>query len=302
MKINYMTINKKTKKTFLISIITASFLILLPSQVLALSLYLEQSSREVRVGDTVLVNVFLDTEGVDINVLEGKINVLGDILIKDVHTGGSVFSVWQTPPIIFEKEISFVGGTTGSIKGKGNKVFTFAIKPLGTGDIQVEAPSFQGYLSDGKGTVIIINGKPFKVKLISVGESTGQPVDESSLRNKDTAPPNPFTIEVGRENGLVDGKLFLSFISSDDESGIDYYEVKEGDVKAVVSQGVYVLQDQNYSGKVIVIAYDNAGNARTQSITINLGKMSNFWIVYLIGFFLLMFASYLVIRYNKKRT
>lgn len=290
-----MTMNKKT---FLISIITASFFILSSSQVFALSLYVEQSGREVRVGDTVLVNLFLDTEGAEINVLEGKIHVLGNILIKDIHTGGSVFSVWQTQPTVSGKEIDFVGGTQGSVTGDNNKVFTVAIKPLSIGNFQLETLSFQGYLADGKGTMIV--GKHLKSVPIKVGELIGQPIDDLALQEKDVIPPKPFTIEVGRENGSSDGKIFLSFISSDNESGIDYYEVKEGNTITIVSRGVYVLQDQNYSGKVTVTAYDNAGNTQTQTIT--LGNINRPWVIYLTLLLLLVFLVYLGIRYNKEQS
>jgi len=294
-----MIINKN--KLLILIVITISLFLPL-SRASALSLYAEHSSREIKVGDTVLINFYLDTEGVEINVLEGKIRVVGEVSIKSVSSGGSVFTIWQTQPTILGNEITFVGGTPTSVKGKENKVFTVAIKPLGVGDIQLEPLPFQGYLADGKGTIVV--GRPSKFESIVVLESAGQPIDESASQSRDTVPPNPFTIEIGREGGSTDGKLFLSFISSDDGSGIKYYEVKEGDKITTVSQGIYVLQNQTYSGEVTVTAFDNAGNMREQ--TINLGKINNrvnsSWIIYLIGLLLITLVGYLWIRYNKKKS
>jgi len=290
-----MTLNKNK---LLIPIVIIIILFLPLSRASALSLYAEHSDRGIKVGDTVLINIYLDTEGAEINVLEGKISITGDVLVEGVSSGGSVFTIWQTQPTILGNEITFVGGTPTSVKGKENKVFTVAIKPLGVGDIQLEPLPFQGYLADGKGTIVV--GRPSKFESINVEQSTGQPVDESVFHNLDTVPPNPFTIEIGREGGSVDGKLFLSFISSDDGSGIKYYEVKEGDKITTVSQGIYVLQNQDYFGEIIVTAFDNADNTRIQ--TINLGESNKLRFLYLLfGISIILFVLYLVIRYNKKK-
>ncbi len=286
------------KTTLTVFALVGALLFAHNAQASALTLYVEQPSREIKVGDTVLLNVYVDTGGAEINVIEGSIRVLGNVVIESVNTGGSVFSIWQTQPIIIGKEITFVGGTPVSVTGKNNKVVTIAIKPLSIGDIKLETLSFQGYLADGKGTIIA--GEPSEFESITVGKSTGQPIDESALQDQDTVPPNPFTIEIGREGGFTDGKLFLSFISSDDGSGIKYYEVKEGEKIATVLQGIYVLQNQNYSGKVIVTAFDNAGNVRVQQI--NIGWSDKLWIIYvLVSVSIVLSVYYLVILYNKKK-
>lgn len=292
-----MTINKN-KLLIPIVIALGLFLVLPIFRVFALSLYAEHSDRGIKIGDTVLINIYLDTEGSEINVLEGKINITGDVLVEGVSSGGSVLSVWQTQPTILGKEITFVGGTPTSVTGKDNKIFTVAIKLLGQGDLGLEATSFQGYLADGKGTIVV--GREFKFESIVVLESAGQPIDESASKSRDTVPPNPFTIEIGREGGSTNGKLFLSFISSDDESGINYYEVKEGDKITTVSQGIYVLQNQDYSGEIIVTAFDNANNVRVQQI--NIGGSDKLGAQYILfGLLALIFVFYLKIRYNKKK-
>jgi hypothetical protein len=61
---------------------------------------------------------------------------------------------------------------------------------------------------------------------------------------------------------MYGGKKFLSFPTTDTESGIAYYEVQEGGALPVRTGDQYVLVDQERGQIIIVTAYDVAGNAR----------------------------------------
>lgn len=82
----------------------------------------------------------------------------------------------------------------------------------------------------------------------------------------DTVPPEEFSLKIGKEPTVFEGKYFLNFSTADNTSGIEYYEVKEGkrDWKKVISP--YLLEDQALGKEIIVRAYDKAGNYREVSI------------------------------------
>lgn len=82
----------------------------------------------------------------------------------------------------------------------------------------------------------------------------------------DTTIPEPFELKTGKDPLVFEGKYFLSFAAQDKMSGIDYYEVKEGkgDWKKAVSP--YLLEDQSLAKKIIVRAYDKAGNYQESEI------------------------------------
>jgi hypothetical protein len=83
----------------------------------------------------------------------------------------------------------------------------------------------------------------------------------------DTTPPEPFDIALGGVQALFYGGQFLAFATSDADSGLDYYEVVEGERPPVRSNGSYVLHNQRTSELVAVLAYDKAGNVRTAVYT-----------------------------------
>ncbi len=78
----------------------------------------------------------------------------------------------------------------------------------------------------------------------------------------DNTLPQEFNLEIGQEPAIFEGKYFLSFSTTDKTSGIDYYEIKEGnkDFKKITSP--YLLEDQDLKTKIVVKAVDQAGNER----------------------------------------
>ena len=95
----------------------------------------------------------------------------------------------------------------------------------------------------------------------------------------DTTPPEDFKPEIGRDPAIFEGKYFLSFATTDETSGIDYYEVKEAPkeiLRLPTGQGKrdfkragspYLLEDQYLKSKISVKAVDKAGNEKISEIT-----------------------------------
>jgi hypothetical protein len=99
-----------------------------------------------------------------------------------------------------------------------------------------------------------------------LGKQPNSPLKDSWSTDllKDKTPPEPFTILLGQEGSVFDGKKFISFSTTDKQSDVEYYEVKEGSLPAIRTGNTYVLQNQNKIQKITVLAYDSAGNVRKE--------------------------------------
>ncbi|MFA5127882.1 MAG: cohesin domain-containing protein [Patescibacteria group bacterium] len=109
--------------------------------------------------------------------------------------------------------------------------------------------------------------------------------------------------DVGREASLFEDKLFLSINATDYQSGIDHFEIKEGNLPFVRSGSIYVLQDQTQKSVVIINAYDKSGNVRTLIIKPHtLSEKVRKSIIYTgIGLFLALIIAVAIIIVKKKR-
>lgn len=63
-------------------------------------------------------------------------------------------------------------------------------------------------------------------------------------------------ITLAQDENLYDGKKFISFETTDKESGISHYEVKEGAYPIVRAEMNYVLIDQKGKSDITVTAYN----------------------------------------------
>ncbi len=84
----------------------------------------------------------------------------------------------------------------------------------------------------------------------------------------DTTPPNPFNVTFPHGSTTDDPRPVILFNTTDDLSGIGYYDVSVGGANAVrvdhdlVKSNPYVVPDQDHGERAVkVVAYDKAGNA-----------------------------------------
>ena len=94
----------------------------------------------------------------------------------------------------------------------------------------------------------------------------------------DTTPPAEFAPTIDYVSAAVISRFLVSFFTTDSLSGIDHYEVGAIDKTAAASQSpVFVETDSPYqlpaesagNARVIVRAFDRAGNARDESIDVS---------------------------------
>jgi hypothetical protein len=259
--------NSRIKKITVL--VFAAIIFVIPSVTRASTMYFETSLATTSVGDTIFIHAMLDTDKQEINAIDGLITIQGleNATLKDIRIDGSSFALWPEKPSFTLRNggVRFSGGSPVKLSGDNLKVFDLVFEITNTNSLGIIGNSVNTYLADGKGTAQKVSVEP--AKLASMRRVGYVPLDQASqLTAKDDTPPSSFDIEFGRDENTYDGKIFISFLAVDDESGIDYYEVKEGNRNFVRSGSPYILQGQDITEYVAVKAYDRAGNVRLSEV------------------------------------
>lgn len=146
------------KKLYFIVIL---FLVFLFSwgNVHAASIFSAADKNNITENQTFTVSVYTDTQGVNINAIEGLITFPKDLLrVESVNNNGSIFSIWTEQPTFSNTNgaISFNGGVPapGYIGTKG-KVMSILFKAEKPGTAQINFSSAGIYANDGVGTNVI---------------------------------------------------------------------------------------------------------------------------------------------------
>jgi hypothetical protein len=183
--------------------------------------------------------------------------------------------------------VSFSGGLPGGYCGRivGDPGLTnilaelvFRVRPtteqLAT---PVRITEAEVYANDGQGRTV-----PARLESQAVpidGLSTTTPRDAWVARvRQDVTAPELFEIILETEVGVARGRYFISFNTTDKQSGIAYYEVRETDPERwgflsfvprqaqwIAVESPYVLRDQSLNSTIQVKAVDKAGNERVVS-------------------------------------
>jgi len=91
------------------------------------------------------------------------------LTVKELSTGGSVFSLWAQHPVFSNEEgkISFVGGAPEGFQGGGGLVLKAVFFAEREGDSKLFfSDGFSVFLSDGKGTKISPEQKSFSISIL----------------------------------------------------------------------------------------------------------------------------------------
>jgi len=145
------------KNLVVLSLILVVFGVL-PSVAEAAILYFLPQSQNIYEGESFIVNVRFDTEGKNINAVEGHLNFSPQNLeILQILKGGSVLTLWPEESSSNESgKINFVGGVPLGFQGQGELFSIIFLAKTGlilpqTTSIVFEEGS-RVLLSDGKGT------------------------------------------------------------------------------------------------------------------------------------------------------
>jgi hypothetical protein len=289
------------------------FLILgfIPSMAHAASIYFETSRDTVSVGDTFIVSAKIDAQGTSINTVDGSVvlgNNNGNVVVNDFSLAKSVFSAWPATPSLSTdgNTISFVGGVPGGFNFDKAIIFNFILEADKEGDITISPKDIAVFANDGKATRVPTDFKSLTIKVLPKNDNIASENDWLNLVTSDKTSPEPFTILIGKDPSLSNGKRFAFFTAVDNQSGISYYEVSEDGKPAVRSGSTYVLQNQNENStpNLVVTAYDKAGNKTVavykKPVTTLFGISLNFIIAILV-IIILFFVFKRIIKVKKMR-
>ncbi len=240
-------------------------LVLFPVFVSAAILSLDPSEGNYYQGDTFMVEIKIDAEDECINTVKGELKYSQEILeAVDFSQGSSIISLWLERPKINQQtgKISFSGGIPGGYCGTifGLGKIIFRAKESFPAEVRFLDTSLV-LLNDGLGTEakLTSQGAVFDIltKLLRAPEDEWQ-----KELVKDTIVPEPFEIEINQSPSIFEGKYFISFSTVDKQTGVNFYQVKEGKDDWGKVTSPYLLKDQKLKSIIKVKAVDKAGNER----------------------------------------
>jgi len=300
-------------------------LLFLPLATKAVTLYLEPETGQYQPGDTFVIEVKIDTEGECINAVEANLSFSNDILQAiDFSRGESILSLWVKNPEINQGQglVSFSGGTPGGYCGRipgdpgtsnslGKIIFrvpgmTVKESRENKGEIKF-LESSQVLLNDGFGTPAKLTTKATTIKITEVGPLKISKNEWQKELAEDKIPPEPFEIKPQRDPLIFEGKYFIAFLTTDKQTGIDYYEVcehtklheceHEKTQNWKKAESPYLLEDQSLKSIIKVKAVDKAGNERFAEYLPEISKKPFPWqVIILVG---AAITLYLIIKKGK---
>lgn len=237
----------------------------------ATTVYLDLENPKIYEGDTFLVKIKISTPDTLINVIDGTMLYDNKRLeIKEISTGGSFLALWPKPPVFSNEKgnLSFVGGTPDGFQGEKGDVLKiiFLARNEGEATLDFLNDDFSVFLHDGKGTRINPRLEPLSLNILPRAPEIPVKDEWQALIEKDKTSPKSFEITLGKDPSIFDNQYFISFFTTDAESGVAYYEVQEGDGNFIRAESPHLLKDQSLKRLIKVKAVDKAGNERIEEL------------------------------------
>ncbi len=258
--------NKFLKQTIFIVFFSLLFSMNFSLHANAAEIFFGTHEKEVGVGQTFEVGVFLQTAKESVNAVSSTITFPKDMLtVSDIRDGNSIINMWIEKPKIAADAatgaITFSGIVPGGYTGDQGYLFSIIFTAQKAGTIKVSASNESILLNDGEGTSASITKAPLNFTI------TQEVTTPNFTPPEDIIPPESFTPKVTHDPSLFDDQYFLAFVTDDKQSGIDHYEVKEGFWhKFTAAESPYILKNQSLTSKIKVRAIDRSGNIRTESV------------------------------------
>ena len=242
------------------------------------------------------IEAVLDSEE-PINALEGEIFFSGGYAgLESVSDGNSIINFWiQRPRATANNHLEFAGVIPGGFKGRQGGLFTMIFKSKSQLNPGEKIPNF---IVAQKIRGLVNDGQPSAAKLVLAPFDLIIPSETGRTKLKDYDPPENFTPEIGRDPLVFAGKYFLVFGTQDKDSGVSYYEVKEGGRSFLRAKSPYLLVNQSLTEWIFVRAVDYAGNIREATVQPSKYEFPyKLFFVVLIAFVIL---GYLLLKYARK--
>lgn len=244
------------------------------------------------------VDLILNTENDFVNAMEGKILFPISLAeLKEIKEGGSIINFWVEKPKAGELGvISFSGITPGGYRGEKGLIFSLIFEAKKSGVGAIDFKDVKILRNDGAGTLINAKISPLKFFITKNIFSGEQKVGEIA----DTELPENFSIEISKNSEMFDEKWFIVFGTQDKGSGIDHYEVCEGNLESCVpAESPFLLSKQTLIHKIFVKAIDKKGNVRMAEISPDLrNNLITIFIIF--GLIIIVWFLYKRKEYEKK--
>ncbi len=295
---------------FCVSLVALLFgvcLVMLPLVTKAASLYLSSPNSTVFLNDVFAVEVRLNLDQEkSINAVDVYLNYPANLLqVVDISYGNSILNIIPQQPAIDAQAgvIHFGGGITNGYTGKipGDPglsnlltkiIFQVIETPVTSGPIQIVLdPKSTVFLNDGLGTPAQLSLNNFT---LNITESPDNPnINEWQVTlSQDKIPPEAFSVKLSHNSLIYDNKYFITFNTTDKQTGLDHYEVKETQNRHETehettinwqrAESPYLLKDQSLKSIIKVKAVDKAGNEIIETMAPT-GKYFSWWTIILMA-------------------
>lgn len=299
-------IKKIISKIFILAFFLFSF------NVNASTVFFNSTSNKLSVSEVFRVDFLINTEGKNINAFESNIIFDDNLLeLQKLYAGNYTVDFWVKSPRSQSNKIFFSGITPGGFNGENGKIMSalFVAKKPGLTIIEIENSSSKFLLNDDNGTEDNFKSNNLLLQIVDSKQEVvdnNKPIDTLPIINntennpaieitKDTTRPEEFTVKIIKENKIGDGKFSIIFNAQDKDSGINYYEVKEGDEEFKKIESPYILKNQDLTKEIQVKAVDLEGNYRIQKIGPLIINETRVEINYVIIIFSLLFIIFVLI-------
>lgn len=268
-----------------------------PLKIFASVISIEADRINLKTEEEFSVEVVLDTEGENVNAVEGELIFSEDLLeLKEIREGNSVINFWvEKPELKDSKTIFFSGITPLGITGKQKNIFSVVFKAKKAGNPSVSLGNLQVLKNNGTGEKTI-------VKKISLDLNTSKEVfDLTQEVVVDETPPEDFLPQISSDGEIFDGQSFLVFSTQDKGKGIRGYEVREGFFSFFKkADSPYLLRDQSLKKRIYVKAIDMDGNERVVLINKSFDYFNLLYAIIIVMILKISAKFYLRKKYAKK--
>lgn len=249
--------NKIIKYLFIVAIFFAA------QNVLAFNVNIK-ANNNTAVGSEFYVDVFVNTDDVSINGVEG--NILYDSNLASIiriETGESFISNWIEFPKSNGDIIHFAGITPNGFTSFINlntgqksdgKIARFVFKAVKGGTFNINTKNIFVTYNDGEGTIKPVTDYNYQINI-------GKDGNIEKYTQGDSISPTIIAYIIVDAN-LYNGEKTLVFNAIDKESGIEnvYLKQKNGDWKIITSP--YLLDNGDKKGIITLRAVDFSGNEK----------------------------------------
>lgn len=190
------------------------------------------------------VEIFLKTDDNEsVNAFEMSVEYPSEFLkLRDWSNGNSIINLWIEEPENNNETFSFQGIVPGGgYFGKKGLLMTLYFEGIKEGAAKIKIKSDSRILlNDGLGTQV---ESSFSSAIIKIKLSEGDLPKEKPFEFTEKISPEQFTPIISRADEIYDGKYFLVFFTQDKDSGIDHYEISEGERSFEISESPYLLKN-----------------------------------------------------------